>query len=322
MNENYNGIADDPRSEEKKAEDYAHEDLAMGEIVLNWVDENAKIIKTYPIQNQDGSLSCVAQAVAKLLAIHEVREGREYKQLCPKIPYDFRANYPDGGMWLPNALSIACKIGACIEEMLPCDMKDEAFMNDKSLIREEMINDALNYRGLYYFEIKSRSIDEIAKVNEQGYGVLLGFRFDYNEWVDVPFVDPNSKMSLGHGVAETDYYLHEQEKSCNIDDSWGPGYGKGGRRTITETFLNARCFYAGYITSLPNYIFTKTLRYGSKGLDVKMLQTKLNTQGFILKVDGNFGKMTKLAVEHFQTNHGLKSDGIVGAKTNAELNKI
>ena len=202
-NENYNGIAKDPRTDEQKAEDYIHEDLAMGEIQLNWIDRDLKNIKTYPIQNQDGSLSCVAQAVAKLLAIHEVREGREYKRLCPKIPYDYRSNYPEGGMWLPNALSIACKIGTCIEEMLPCDMKNEAFMNDKSLIRAEMINNALNYRGLYYFEIKSRNIDEIAKINEQNYGVLLGFRFDRDEWTDVPFVKPNSKLEVGHGVAET-----------------------------------------------------------------------------------------------------------------------
>lgn len=321
MDKNYNGVVEDPRSEEEKARDYKHEDLAMGEIPLNWIEYNEKNLKSYIIQNQDGSLSCVAQGTDKILGMHEVKEGREYKRLCPKFIYDLRANYPDGGMYLPNALEIACKHGACEESLLPCDNKGEAFMNDKSLITNAMTENAKLYKGKYYFQITG-GIDKIAEVMEMGYGVLLGFRFDYDEWLDVPVLKAGSKLALGHGVAGVDYCLYNGEKAIVIEDSWGPLYGKGGRRIITESFLNARNFYAGYITSLPNYIFEKTLRFGSKGLDVKMLQQKLNEKGYILKVDGAFGRMTQLAVEKFQKSKGLVADGIVGKKTNAELNKL
>lgn len=325
------GIVEDPRSPEEKALDYKHEDLAMGEveeIPLVWVDVKDKVRKTYPISNQDGSLSCVAQAVAKLLAIHEIKEGRTYVKLCPKIIYDFRENYPDGGMWLPNALSIGCNVGACEETMLPCDMKGETFMNDKTLITPEMLNNALNYRGLYYFEITDRKIDNIAKILAQDYGVLLGFRFDRDEWLDVPVVNPNSKKALGHGTAGTDYFLYETEKSLGMDDSWGPGYGKGGTRIITETFLNARCFYAGYITSLPNFKFTLDLKIGANGkkdrkidLEVRKLQETLNKHGSNLMIDGVFGNRTKVAVIIYQKAHSLVGDGIVGPKTRAVLNQ-
>jgi hypothetical protein len=322
IDKNYNGIVEDPRTEEEKVLDYKYEDLAKGDIPLNWIEYNEKNLKSYPIQNQDGSLSCVAQGTSKILAMHEVKEGRGYKQLCPKLIYDWRQNYPDGGMWLPNALAIACNTGTCEEHLLPCDMKGETFMNDKSLITNTMLEDAQNYRGKYYFEITG-GIDKIAEVMEQGYGVLLGFRFDYNEWTDVPVVHADSQKTVGHGVAAVDYCLYEGKKALIIEDSWGPTYGKGGRRIITEEFLTARCFYAGYITSLPNYIFTKTLRLGSKGLDVKMLQQKLNdVMGYILKVDGQFGKMTLQAVTNFQHSKGLVSDGIVGPKTNKVLNEI
>lgn len=310
------GALHDTRSDDKKALDYKHEDLAMGEIVLNWQDIEKKPKKNLPISNQDGSMSCVAQAVAKLLAMHEIREGRTYVKLCPKFVYDFRINYPDGGMMLPDALSIGCKLGACRESLLPCDMKGETFMNDKTMITPEMINDAINYKGLYYFEIASRSIDEIAKVNEQGYGVLLGFRFDRDEWTDVPWVKEGSTREVGHGIAEVDYGLYKGEKALDMDDSWGVLYGKGGRRIITETFLNARCFYAGYITSLPNYKFTKILRWGDKGIDVRKLQEKLG-----IKIDGIFGTQTENAVKNFQKLHGLVADGICGKLTNGELNK-
>lgn len=317
-----NGIAPDPRSEEEKAQDYSSEDLAMGEVELDWSPIEEKNYPEYPISNQDGSLSCVAHAVAKVLAMHEVKEGREYKQLCPKFIYDLRENYPDGGMWLPNALSIACKYGSCEESMLDCDMKGEEYMNDKSLITEDMINNAINYRGLYYFEIKNRTMDNIAKVIEQGYGVLAGFRFDRDEWTDVPFVNPKSKMELGHGIAILRYGLHETKKALGMDDSWGVGHGKGGKRIITEEFLDKRCFYCGYITSLADYVFTKTLRFGSSGIDVRKLQEVLNKLGYGLVIDGKFGRLTKQAVVKFQKSKGLVADGIVGKFTNAKLNQI
>lgn len=314
MEDNFIGALNDPRSEEEKAKDYKYEDLSMGEIPLNWVEYDEKHLKTFPIQNQDGSSSCVAQGTSKILAIHEVKEGRAYKQLCPKFIYTRRQNYPDGGMWLPNALSIACKYGTCEESLMPCDSKGESFMNDKTETSEQIEN-AQNYRAKYYFEIKG-GIDKIAEVLEQGYGVLLGFRFDREEWTDVPSVKDGALNKLGHGVACVDYCLYKGEKALIIEDSWGYEYGKGGRRIITDTFLKAKCFYAGYVTSLTNYIFTKTLKMGSRGLDVKMLQKKLG-----IKEDGIFGKMTKLAVQGFQLKHHLIADGIVGKLTNAELNR-
>lgn len=319
MEENYNGVVQDPRSEEQKALDYKYEELTFGDIPLNWIEYSEKNLKSYPIQNQDGSLSCVAQATVKLLAMHEVKEGKGYTQLCPKFIYTRRENYPSGGMWLPNALSLACNFGACEEILQPCDMKGESFMSE---INEQvsLFENAKNFKGKYYFEITG-GIDKIAEVMEQGYGVLLGFRFDYNEWTDVPEVKQGFTNKVGHGVAGVDYCLWEGGKALLIEDSWGVGTGKGGRRIITEDFLNKKCFYAGYVTSLPNYVFTKTLKIGSKGIDVKKLQEKLNTLGSNLKVDGDFGKLTKSAVISFQSSKGLVPDGIVGKNTNRILNE-
>lgn len=52
------------------------------------------------------------------------------------------------------------------------------------------------------------------------------------------------------------------------------------------------------------------LRNGSKGDDVKKLQSKLG-----LNADGTFGPKTEEAVKNFQTKNGLTPDGIVGPKT-------
>lgn len=53
-----------------------------------------------------------------------------------------------------------------------------------------------------------------------------------------------------------------------------------------------------------------TLKLGSRGEDVKVLQRKLN-----LSVDGIFGLITEEAVKDFQKNNNLTVDGIVGTNT-------
>ena len=61
-----------------------------------------------------------------------------------------------------------------------------------------------------------------------------------------------------------------------------------------------------------------TIRKGSKGQYVTLAQTELNKRGYDIGsygIDGDFGKATEAAVKRFQTDHGLKADGIVGPET-------
>lgn len=77
---------------------------------------------------------------------------------------------------------------------------------------------------------------------------------------------------------------------------------KGYGGTSAETFSNA------------------TLKVGSSGDDVYELQGRLTYLGYYNgKIDGIFGSKTKGAVTWFQWKFGLKSDGVVGAKTKQKL---
>jgi peptidoglycan hydrolase-like protein with peptidoglycan-binding domain len=62
-----------------------------------------------------------------------------------------------------------------------------------------------------------------------------------------------------------------------------------------------------------------TLRRGSRGPDVEILQQRLVELGWQLDVDGDFGPMTEDAVKEFQSQNGLDVDGIVGPNTWAAL---
>lgn len=60
----------------------------------------------------------------------------------------------------------------------------------------------------------------------------------------------------------------------------------------------------------------KTVRYGSRGPNIRKLQEKLTSEGFkIHPTTEFFGTLTDRAVRNYQRKHKLLSDGIVGDKT-------
>lgn len=70
------------------------------------------------------------------------------------------------------------------------------------------------------------------------------------------------------------------------------------------------------------YRFTKSMRMGQSGLDIKKLQERLKKEGYPIEVvDGKFGLKTFNAVALYQAQNGLKPDGIVGPIMRAHLNQ-
>ena len=61
--------------------------------------------------------------------------------------------------------------------------------------------------------------------------------------------------------------------------------------------------------------YSSTLEKGSKGDEVKKWQSFLNSQGYNLSVDGDFGDNTYHATTDWQSKNGLGVDGIVGKNT-------
>lgn len=75
----------------------------------------------------------------------------------------------------------------------------------------------------------------------------------------------------------------------------------------------------GEVEALPAF-GTTPLKVGSSGQDVYELQGRLKHLGYYAgAIDSQFGAKTKNAVTWFQWKFGLKSDGVVGAKTKLKL---
>lgn len=75
-------------------------------------------------------------------------------------------------------------------------------------------------------------------------------------------------------------------------------------------------------TPTPTPVTKPTLRRGSKGDYVKMLQVELVNRGYDIGkygVDGDYGRGTEAAVKDFQRDNGLNPDGVCGPLTWAAL---
>lgn len=303
----YKGIIKDPRSAKQKAQDYKHSDVYG--ITANWVKKDIKDLKHYIKRYQSSSLSCVAQSGAKAI---EVMIG---KIMSAHPPYRSRANYSAGGMWTADLGNVLKKIGTTLEELDPSQNLGESFLNLD-------IKVPTPYKIGGYVMPDSKKIDEVATAIETYGHCVLIFHANGNEWREKPVYNGKS-VDFGHAICAVDYFLDENGVKClYIEDSASPStsMNKDGHRVITEDYLIKRCSSAIYFTSVNPlevpYVFTKTLKIGSKGFDVKKLQIKLG-----LTPDGIFGKNTKKAVISFQIKNVLEPDGVVGPKTNVFLNK-
>ncbi len=66
-------------------------------------------------------------------------------------------------------------------------------------------------------------------------------------------------------------------------------------------------------------MFTKIVKRGDKGRDVKLAQEWLSYHGFATVIDSEFGPATEACVNNFQTKAGIAPSGIVDAPTQTAL---
>jgi hypothetical protein len=332
-----NGALMDERSEEEKAKDFKFEEIVTATAPVVWVEKPATSWRKFPIFNQDGSGSCVAQTMAKILGVMYWLKNNVYVHFSATHIYQRRANKPQGGMAGVDAFKIA-QDGATLEVLTPSqDMSDEQMDGIKIEKYKEDVGKIFKLGNYIMGPVKD--LETIASIiQETGKAVMVWYYFKHSEWTDVPEIkyptlDLNGATTSRHSVTAVDFTLYNGKKCLIIEDSWGPNYGKGGQRIITEDFHNARNWFVAHPmtfkfeeTPVPPVVLpklTKDLQFGMTDAEVKILQDILKTKGlFPINISSNyFGTITLKAVKEYQSKNGLLVDGVVGPVTRSLLNQ-
>ena len=107
------------------------------------------------------------------------------------------------------------------------------------------------------------------------------------------------------GATEAAVIAFQKKTSGLYDD------GVAGPSTLQALYSNSAAK-----TSTPTAVVGVKLQSGNEGEAVRALQKRLKTLGYLAdSADGSYGEKTKAAVIAFQSNNGLKVDGIAGTGT-------
>ncbi len=345
MEKIYQGAKLDTRTEEEKLKDYKFEEIVSSTAPVNWKEKSQSQWRKFPIFDQDGSGSCVAQTMAKLLGIMYWLVNGIYVHFSATHIYQRRMNKPEGGMNGDDVFKIASE-GVTLEELVPSQKMSDSEMDAVVIPEYKKKVGEIFKISKNWITLPVKDIETVASVIQQtGKGIMLWFYFKYDEWDK----DPNLKYDdvvLGatttsrHSVAGVDFTLYNSKKAIVIDDSWGPKSGNGaGQRVIDETFFNARNWYARYPMNFqfaessdpnkPIYTFSNDLKFSATvtygNPDVVALQNCLKYLGLFpinTESTGYFGALTKKSVQNFQIKYGLNPDGVVGKITRSKLNEL
>ena len=356
------GAEIDTRPESEKQRDYRSAELVAAATPVNWTEKPQNVWRKFPIFNQDGSGSCVAQTEAKELGIMRWLKDRVYVHFSATHIYQQRANKPGGGMGAVDACNLASK-GATLEVLTPSQGMSDAEM-DAVQIEDYKKKVGEIFAVPNYLALPIKDIDAIASVIQAtSKGVMVWFYFELEEWTSQPFVkNPNLELSAPatnrHSVTAVDFTLVNGKKALIIEDSWGTSYGMAGQRVITEDFFKARNWYAGYLMNFkfdqvqptkPHYTFAKDLVFiewdsvknqpkdpatdAAQKADVIALQDILKYEGLFPNNSGStgyYGAITAKAVLAFQRKYQVADEAElvelggkkVGSKTRAILNQL
>jgi len=333
-----NGALLDTRSDAEKAKDFKFEEIVASVAPVNWTEKISTSWRKFPIFNQDGSGSCVAQTMAKLMGVLYWLKNDVYVHFSATHVYQRRSNKPSGGMSGTEAFDIAQQ-GVTLEVLTPSQDMNDTQMDG---VKIEQYKDDVGkvFKIGNYVVGPNKDLETVASIIQTtGKAVMVWYYFTYAEWTDVPEVkdsnlDLNGAKTARHSVTAVDFTLYKGKKCLIIEDSWGPNFGKGGQRIITEDFHKARNWFVAHpmnfkfespvVPPISVYKFTKQMKQGDQHNEVKELQLYLQKLGHYPAnslATGYFGAVTKKAVVSFQLAHGLVGDGVVGPKTLLELNK-
>ena len=349
-----NGIIADPRPPEVKGKDYQTEEVLKSSPVewREWSKVNPEIEEAlgyYQIFNQDGSSSCLANAVALALGIENYLEEGKFIKLSARDIYTRRKNKPNKGMYFQDAMDIGYKYGATLHNFLLSDGKNEEQMNKRNDYLPSYGEVAKVFKGGNYFWVK-KTIEEIAyMLNIEKKPVVMGVKFGPKEWGRQEPKILGSHAPYGHGITALPQgaFNYKGKKTILIQDSWGINSGWNGRRFVSEDWFKAnRIIGALAFKKLsnvwrskekkeekPKHTFEKDLVFGMKNEDVVVLQKCLKyLELFPINTEstGFYFNITAKAVYDFQVKYQVASkeelDSLqgkrVGEKTRGKLNML
>lgn len=322
------GVADDTRTEAQKQQDYLHEERIFPGNSGPFSNQKIAASK-YPLQNQNSTSECVPHALALALGIERERDGASFIALSPTFDYRLRLNYPAPGTAPSNGFNIFSTYGSPLLTTLPTPLYE--YQANAAVLTAQMYLEADIYEGKEFYILNTpNDITAIANIAAQGHGVPITIFSTLQEWSQTYPQILNPKLTYAQAIVQHEVcvlpnsgFSENGKNYVTIQDSFP--FGGMQIRYLSEDFISLRCYGAGYWDTVsilgggpkPTYTFTKVLKWGSVGNEVKAMQQLLVSEGCLPAdcVTGNFYGRTLAGVHAFQNKYA--SDILLPLNLNA-----
>jgi len=211
--------------------------------------------------------------------------------------------------------------------------KDHEEYIDVDFDDNQVVRNALRRKKLGYAFVNVKDRDSMKRAIVEEGGFVLSMRVGNwdGEYLYPDF--PNSDREMRNARHLIYCYGYDGDVFY-IFNSWGKRWGHyrdGTGRFHFDDYKND--LYEGMTFSdkvtpkiqekakIVKYIFTRSMYFGMRGLDIMKLQERLNVElSMKIPTTGYYGKITKGAVMVYQYRNGLVADGWAGRNTLNKLN--
>jgi hypothetical protein len=328
----------DDRPEAEKLKDYHFGEIVAATNPVAWTEKPRASWRRFPIANQNGSGSCVAQTIRKQAGVMYFLRHGVFPNFSASDIYQRRSNRPAPGMNGVEAFEL-WRQGITLNEFAPSDGLTDSEMDSLGIPPQAREAGRIFRLGNYVI-LPTRDIDTIASVIQTtGKAVMVWTFWRSDEWLAVPRVlQPDLTLAAApgrHSTAAVDFTMYEGEKALVADESWGVADTFDGQRVLKESFFQVRNWFAAYPINFafddqtkvqpqnrPRHTFNQPLafipwddtkdrpadmpRHEAQLRDVIALQDVLKHEGAFprnVASTGYYGAITAKSVLAFQRKH-------------------
>lgn len=245
--------------------DYRLETLPAG-AVLDLPSKFSLRDKIGKIKNQNGSLSCVAQATAYYLQLLNYIETGKQIELSARDIYSLIFIKDSGGSYIKDAFSKACNSG-CVEELLATSYMGlnkmpptEEFMRNRTDITQEAMDKGMDYLASKYITWDNVKPELYEKAIYKGNGCVVVSWGNNDIWQtkDIQLPSFRSQMVWRHGIYIIGF--DREKRMFEFVNSWGEEWGDKGFGYLPYDYITQ-----GYVSNpmtlvdLPNETWTKIM---------------------------------------------------------------
>jgi len=279
--------------------------------------------------------------ICTAISLIQDRQRANSKKYSPEFQYLLQKKFYDNnwieGSSILSALKVAKNYG-----LLPAELWTYTTDADRELPYNQYIAKLQAVPDTDINQLITQCVDKIAgyaqidvsdpqaiakAIIDSEAGILCRYGCQKNWWTSITGIpswqpvdiDPlrYAPETSGHAIGMYAFNYSSGATMQKLCNTWSSAWDIQGTANINwSTYPPTEAWVI--LKSNPMFKFTQTMKFGSRGNEVKELQKRLNMPTILNT--GFFGTITKKYVMNYQKAHNLIPDGVVGKNTRDSLN--